>query len=155
MENISTHISYNEAIRSDSAKRLSISNVPNGGQIERMKTLAQKIYEPVREHVGVPLYISSFFRSEELNRKLKGAKGSQHTTGEAMDIDAQVYAGTTNKIILDYIKNNLEFDQLIHEAGTDTEPDWVHVSFTYKYPNRKEVLRMKVVNGKKTYEKLT
>lgn len=152
MYNISPHITYNEAIQSDTAKRLGIDNEPNGGQIERMKTLAYKIFEPVREHVNVPLYISSFFRSEKLNKAIKGSKTSQHNYGEAMDIDAQKFGGTTNKVVFEFIRNNLEFDQLIWEGGNDDEPDWVHVSFTYKYPNRKQVLRMRVVEGKKTYE---
>lgn len=149
---ISEHISYSEAIHSDTAKRLGIKNEPNGGQIERMRTLAEKIFEPLRNFIGVPIYVSSFFRSEELNKAIKGAKNSQHLYGEAMDIDAEKFGGTTNKVIFNYIKDNLDFDQLIWEAGTDDEPDWVHVSFTYKYPNRKQVLRMKVVNNKKVYE---
>lgn len=149
---ISPHVTYNEVIQSDSAKRLGINNEPNGGQIERIKTTAQKIFEPLREHFDVPIYISSCFRSEALNKALKGSKTSQHLTGEAMDVDAQKYGGVTNKEIFDYIKDNLEFDQVIWEAGTDEEPDWVHFSYTYKYPNRKQVLRMKVVDGKKTYE---
>ena len=152
MDSISKHITYAEAIRSDSAKRLGIDNTPNGGQIERMKTLAQKVYEPVREHFNVPIYISSFFRSEALNKAMKSAKASQHTTGEAMDIDADMYGGITNKDIFDYIKDNLEFDQCIWESGDDNNPDWVHVSFTYKYPNRKQLLRMRKVNGKSVYE---
>ena len=153
MENISTHLTYAEAVRSDSAKRLGIDNTPNGGQIERMKTLAQKIFEPLREYAGVPIYVSSFFRSEALNKAMKGAKGSQHTYGEAMDLDADMFGGITNKDIFYYIKDNLEFDQLIWEGGNDDNPDWVHVSFTYKYDNRKEVLRMKKVDNKSTYEK--
>jgi zinc D-Ala-D-Ala carboxypeptidase len=141
MERISEHITYSEAVCSDTAKRLGIDNTPNGGQIERMKTLAYKVFEPLRLHLGVPIYISSFFRSAALNKAIKGAKNSQHLTGEAMDIDAEKYGGTTNKTIFEFIKNNLEFDQLLWEMGTDTEPDWVHVSFTYKHPNRKEVLK--------------
>jgi zinc D-Ala-D-Ala carboxypeptidase len=141
MEIISEHITYKEAVHSDTAKRLGLDNTPNGGQIERMKTLAIKVFEPLRNHVGVPIHIGSFFRSLALNTAIGGAKDSQHTTGEAMDIDAEKYGGTTNKELFEYIKDNLEFDQLIWEFGTDTEPDWVHVSFTYKHPNRKEILK--------------
>lgn len=152
MDNISQNITYAEATYSDTAKRLGLNNTPNGGQIERMKTLATKVYEPLIQHVGVKIYISSFFRSEALNKALKGSKTSQHNFGEAMDLDADKYGGTTNKVIFDYIKDNLEFDQLIWEGGTDENPDWVHVSFTYKYPNRKQILRMRKVNGKSVYE---
>jgi len=152
MESISTHVLYSEVVHSDTAKRLGISNEPNGGQTERIKTTALKIFEPLREALKVPIYISSCFRSEALNKAMKGAKNSQHMTGEAMDLDAEKFGGTTNKEIFDYIKDHLEFDQLIWEAGTDTEPDWVHVSYTYKTPLRMQVLKMKTVNNKKTYE---
>jgi hypothetical protein len=152
METISPHVLYSEVIHSDTAKRLGIDNTPNSGQIERVKTTAQKIFEPLRLALGVPIYISSCFRSEALNKAIGGAKGSQHTMGEAMDLDAERYGQTTNKAIFDYIKDNLEFDQLIFEGNNDIEPDWVHVSYSYKHPLRKEVLRAKFVNGKTTYE---
>ena len=140
MYTISDHVLYSEVVHSDTAKRLRISNVPNGGQIERIKTLSQKIFEPVREHLGVPIYISSCFRSEALNVAIGGAKNSQHMAGEAMDLDAEKYGKTTNKAIFEFIRDNLEFDQLIWEFGTEEEPDWVHVSYTYKHPNRNQVL---------------
>ena len=140
MYTISEHVLYSEVVHSDTAKRLRIPNVPNGGQIERIKTLSHKIFEPVREHLGVPIYISSCFRSEALNVAIGGAKNSQHMAGEAMDLDAEKYGKTTNKAIFEFIRDNLEFDQLIWEFGTEEEPDWVHVSYTYKHPNRNQVL---------------
>lgn len=152
MVTISPHVSYAEVTHSSTAKRLSIDNTPNGGQIERIKTTAKKIFEPLREYVGVPIYISSCFRSKTLNEIIGGSRTSQHMTGEAMDLDADVYGRTTNRIIFDFIKDNLEFDQLIYESGNDEEPDWVHVSYTYKYPNRKQVLKATRVNGKTNYE---
>lgn len=152
MESISPHVLYSEIVHSDTAKRLGIDNTPNGGQIERIKTTAQKIFEPLRLALGVPIYISSCFRTEALNKALGGAKNSQHMTGEAMDLDAEKYGLTTNKVIFDYIKDNLEFDQLIWEFGTDVEPEWVHVSYTYKYPLRNQILKAISVNGKATYE---
>jgi hypothetical protein len=152
METISTHVLYSEVVHSDTAKRLGIDNTPNGGQTERIKTTAQKIFEPLRLALGVPIYISSCFRSEALNKAIGGAKNSQHMTGEAMDLDAEKYGGTTNKAIFDYIKDNLEWDQLIWEGNSDVEPDWVHVSYSYKHPLRKEILRAKFAKGKTTYE---
>jgi hypothetical protein len=151
MEKISNHITYIEAVYSDTAKRLGIDNTPNGGQLERMKTLAEKVFEPLREYFKVPIYISSFFRSEALNIAIGGAKNSQHMFGEAMDIDAQNYGKVTNKELFLYIKDNLEFDQLIWEFGNNEEPDWIHVSYTYKYQLRKQVLKAIKINGTTSY----
>jgi len=149
MKNISEHITYKEAIHSDTAKRLNIPNTPNEKQLASMEIVAKKVFEPLRIHFGVPIYISSFFRSIELNRKIKGAKGSKHLKGEAIDIDADVYGGVTNKEIFDYIKDNLGYDQVILEnVGEDGTGGWVHVS----YANRNEVLIMIKVNGKSTYK---
>lgn len=153
MGHISPHITLEECVHSDTAKRLGIDNTPNGGQIERIKTLAQKIIEPLRNHVGVPIYVSSCFRTAALNKALGGAKNSQHMMGEAVDLDAEKFGGTTNMAIFGFIKDNLEFDQLIWEFGTAVEPEWVHVSYTYKYPLRKQVLRATSVNGVAKYEK--
>lgn len=150
MITITPHVSYSEVVHSDTAKRLGIDNTPNGDQIERIKTIAQKIFEPLRIALGVPIYISSCFRSEALNKAIGGAKNSQHMTGEAMDLDADKYGRINNKQIFNYIKDNLEFDQLIWEDGTDVNPDWVHVSLK-ENNNRKETLKMKIVNNKKIY----
>jgi hypothetical protein len=143
MDNISPHITYSEATHSDTAKRLGIPNVPDETQLANMKVLAEKVFEPLREHFGVPIYVSSFFRSALLNKQLKGAKKSQHMSGEAMDLDAEKFGGVTNKDIFEYILDNLDYDQLIWEFGTNDEPDWVHVSFTTTRPNRKQVLTTK------------
>ena len=143
MENISKHITYEEATRSNTAKRLGVDNTPDDKQLVAMKLLATRIFEPLREHFGVMIYISSFFRSSALNEAVKGSKTSQHMTGEAMDIDAHIFGGLTNKDIFNYIKDNLEFDQLIWEYGTSDEPDWVHVSYTSDKPNRKQIIKLK------------
>ena len=153
---ISPHISYKEATRSDTAKRLGISNAPNEEHLVRMRLLAKKVFEPLRKHFNVPIYISSFFRSAALNKAIKGAKSSQHMKGEAMDIDADVYdgvmySGITNKYIFDYIKDNLELDQLILEdVSKEGTGGWVHVSYK-RTGNRNQVLTMTKINGKATY----
>jgi len=145
---ISKHISYSDAIYSDTAKRKGIGNYPTQAEIDRMKILAEKVYEPIVEHFGVHIYVSSFYRNVVLNKLIGGSKSSQHCSGEAIDIDADYFGRITNKQIFDYVKDNLEFDQLIWEMGTNTNPAWIHVSFTERKPNRKQILKTKSVNGK-------
>jgi len=153
VEQISNHISWAEAVKSQTAIRLGISNIPNPSQIARMKLLAERIFEPVREHFGKPIYVSSFYRSSEVNKKIGGSPNSQHmaSRGAAMDLDAQVLGGITNKEIFNYILNNLDFDQLIWEFGDNDEPEWVHVSYVNPEENRHQVLRAYSKNGKTVY----
>ena len=156
-DNISKHISYEEATVSSKAKELKINNDPNSTQLANMKLLAENIFEKVREHFDAPIYISSFFRSSKLNSKLKGSSTSQHcaNVGAAMDIDADVYKGVTNSEIFNYILENLNFDQLIWEFGNDENPDWVHVSYVSDLLNRKEVLKAyKDKDNKTIYKKI-
>jgi hypothetical protein len=156
-DNISTHITYDEATISTKAKELKISNDPNSKQLSNMKLLAENIFEKIRENFNVPIFISSFFRSAKLNTKLKGSSTSQHcaNVGAAMDVDADVYKGVTNSEIFNYILDNLNFDQLIWEFGNDENPDWVHVSYVSDSLNRKEVLKAsKDKNNKTVYTKI-
>ena len=156
-DNISTHITYDEATVSTKAKELKISNDPNNKQLSNMKLLAENIIEKIRENFNVPIFISSFFRSSKLNTKLKGSSTSQHcaNVGAAMDVDADVYKGVTNSEIFNYILDNSNFDQLIWEFGNDENPDWVHVSYVSDSLNRKEVLKAsKDKNNKTVYTKI-
>ncbi len=156
-DNISKHITYEEATISSKAKELKINNDPNSKQLTNMKLLAENIFEKVREHFNTPMYISSFFRSSKLNTKIKGSSTSQHcaNVGAAMDIDADVYKGVTNSEIFNYILENLNFDQLIWEFGNDENPDWVHVSYVSDILNRKEVLKAyKDKDNKTAYKKI-
>ena len=140
MKRISKHISYKEAVGSNYAKQKGIKNKPNEDQIENMKILAKEVFEPLREWVGCPMRINSMFRSLELNTALKGSKTSSHMKGEAMDITRMACGKENCKSNLDmfhWIKDNLEFDQLIWEFGS--EPKWLHVSFN-KDNNRQQVL---------------
>lgn len=139
---ISKYLTYEEVIKSPTAKRLGIDNIPNEEQIENIRYTAQEIFDPVREYVGGPLLASSFFRSKALNDATPGSSAtSQHMTGEAVDIDADAYQYGTNLSIFNFIKDQLEYDQLIcefpDEFGT---PSWVHVSKKRVGKNRKEVL---------------
>jgi len=148
---VSKNISYKEATHSTTAKRLGIDNTPDSEQFSNMIYVAENVFQPVREHFNTPIYISSFFRSEGLNTAIRGSVNSTHMKGEAMDLDADVYGGVTNAEIFNYIKDNLEFDQLIWEFGADDEPSWVHVSLS-KRTNRNQVLKAIKVNGKTQYE---
>ena len=148
---VSKNISYAEATRSDTAKRLGIDNTPNDEQLENMKNVAENVFQPLREHFGCPIYVSSFFRSEALNRAIGGSSSSTHMKGEAMDLDADVYGKISNGVIFHYIKDNLEFDQLIWEFGDGKNPDWVHVSLS-RNNNRNQILVAKRVNAKTVYE---
>jgi zinc D-Ala-D-Ala carboxypeptidase len=132
---LSTHLDLSEIIRSDSAKRNGISNMPTPDHIENFKILATKVFEPIREHFGVPIRISSGYRSAELNKCIGGSATSQHSTGEAIDID-QDGTTITNKQVFDYIKDNLAFDQLINEFNYA----WVHVSYKANGKQRGEIL---------------
>jgi hypothetical protein len=146
---LSAHLDLSEVIRSESAKRNGISNMPIAQHIENFKLLAEKVFEPVRVHFGVPIHISSGYRSIELNKCIGGSLTSQHCTGEAIDIDMDSSAsGVTNKMVFDYIKDNLVYDQIINEF----DYSWVHVSYAANGKNRKQVLRAVKVNGKTTYQ---
>jgi hypothetical protein len=137
---LSTHLSLAEVMRSETAKRKGISNMPTPEHIENFKKLAEKVFEPIREHFGAPIHLSSGYRSKALNEAIKGSSTSQHCSGEAIDIDMD---GTEikNAEIFNFIKDNLEFDQLIWEFGTDTNPDWVHVSYESTGKQRKMILK--------------
>jgi hypothetical protein len=147
---LSTHLDLSEVIRSDSAKRNGISNMPTGEHIANFMLLAEKIFEPIREHFGVPIHISSGYRSKELNAKIGGSATSQHCKGQAVDIDMDGSTnGVSNADVFNFIKDNLPFDQLIWEFGNEDNPDWVHVSYV---PNgRKQILKAFKMNGATKY----
>jgi hypothetical protein len=150
---LSQHLSLSEVIRSESAKRNGISNMPIPLHIENFKLLAEKVFEPVRLHFGVPIHISSGYRSVELNKCIGGSLTSEHCSGEAIDIDMDgTPNGVTNKMVFDYIKDNLDFNQLIYEFGDSKNPDWVHVSYKSTGKQKKQVLKAVRVNGKTTYQ---
>lgn len=146
-ENISKHITYKEATHSNTAIKRGIDNTPGPEELTAMKMLAENVFEPVRDHFGKPIKVNSFFRSKGLNRAVGGSSTSQHVKGEAIDISG---IGMSNKDLFDYIKQNLDFDQLIWEFGNDSEPQWIHVSYK-KDKNRKNVLRAVKSNGRTKY----
>ena len=117
----------------------------NEFEIERAKLLCENCFEPIRAKVGAPIRINSGFRSAALNRAIKGSSTtSQHSLGEAMDLDLH------DRDLFEWIIDNVEFDQLIAEGGTENRFDWFHISYR-KGRLRKQVLRMTKKGGKSTY----
>jgi hypothetical protein len=133
---ISKHISFKEATHSDYATKYGIKNKPTAEHIKNMELVAEKVFEPLREWVENPIKVNSFYRCEELNTGLRGSAVSSHLTGNAIDITS--LGGKTNLEMFHYIKDNLDFDQLIWEYGH--EPKWLHVSYKSKKDNRRQVL---------------
>jgi zinc D-Ala-D-Ala carboxypeptidase len=151
---ISKHISEKEATKSITALRLGLDNTPDGDTINNMKIIAESVFEVLREYVGGPIKINSFYRSTTLNQAIGGSTRSQHCKGQAIDID-DMYGYKTNKEMFDYIKDNIDFDQLIWEFGNEDNPDWVHVSYVSKESNRNKVLKAVRDDGKTKYIDIT
>tara|TARA_A100001391_G_scaffold15352_3_gene8690 strand:- start:5870 stop:6334 length:465 start_codon:yes stop_codon:yes gene_type:complete len=151
---ISKHISEKEATKSVTALRLGIDNTPNGDAIANMKELANKVFQPLREWVGGPIKINSMYRSSALNEAIGGSTRSQHCKGQAMDID-DIYGHKTNKEMFAWIKENLDFDQMIWEFGNEDNPDWVHVSYVSEDKNRNKILKAVRDDGKTKYIDIT
>ena len=143
---LSENFTLAELTKSSTATRLGIDNSPSPEQLENLVELCHKVLQPLREAVG-PINISSGLRVPALNKAIGGSKTSQHCAinGAAADIDIE-----DNKKVFDYIKNNLQFDQLIWEFGNEKQPDWVHVSYHYGH-NRGQVLKAVKKDGKTKY----
>ena len=148
---ISKHISYKEAVYSRTAQRLDIYNHPDNVQKDGMILIAEKVFEPLRKFVGGPIKINSFFRSPELNKAIGGSGKSQHCHGQAIDLD-DTFGRATNAEMFNYIKENLDFDQMIWEFGDEDNPDWVHISYVSAEKNRKRCLNAYKKNNKTNYK---
>lgn len=149
---ISKHLTLEELTFSATAVKLGIQNVPTQNQINNLKIVADKVFEPMREHFGVPIKINSGFRIQNLNVAIGGSGTSQHCGGQALDLGLFKDSKITKADLYAYILNNLDFDQLIWEFGTSKEPDWVHVSYVSKEKNRRQVLKALKVDGKTVYK---
>ena len=149
---ISNHISYKEGVYSNTATRKGIDNTPDEDQLSNMRLIAEKVFEPLRVYANGPIKINSFFRCEKLNRVIGGSKTSQHCKGQAMDID-DTFGYKTNAEMYHWIKDNLDFDQLIWEFGDDKNPNWVHVSYVSDEKNRNKCLKA-YKEGRKTKYKI-
>lgn len=152
---LSEHLTLAEVTKSQTATRLGIDNDPDAHQLAALKAVAENIFEPLRNHFGVPIGISSGLRSKALNKAIGGSTRSQHCHGQALDIDADIYGGINNRNIFRFIQNHLDFDQLIWEFGSDDNPAWVHVSFVDDDTNRGQTLRAIKENGKTKYIRWT
>ena len=147
---ISKHISDKEGVYSTTAMRRGLDNTPDKEQLSNMKLLAEKVFEPLREWVGGPIRINSFFRGPELNKAIGGSSKSQHCKGQAVDID-DGRCNKTNAEMYKFIKDELEFDQMIWEFGDDKNPNWVHVSYVSEDKNRNRCLKAYKDKGKTKY----
>ena len=148
---ISKHISYKEGVYSRTATRLGIENEPSDEQMDNMCLLAEEVFEPLRMWVSGPIKINSFFRSPELNKAIGGSGKSQHCHGQAIDLD-DTFGRATNAEMFEFIKKNLDFDQIIWEFGDDDNPDWVHVSYVSPDQNRNRCLKAYKKSGRTNYE---
>ena len=153
MINFSKHVSWKEGVYSRTAERKGLDNIPNAEQKKCMHDVAQYLFEPLREWVGGPIKINSFFRGKPTNTAIGGSKYSQHMKGQAMDID-DTFGHKTNAEMFHYIKDNLDFDQMVWEFGTeypDGNPDWLHISYVTHRANRKKFTLAVTQKGKTKY----
>ncbi len=137
---LSKHVSLHEGVYSRTAERLGIKNDPTDDHLLNMITISEKVFEPLRKHVGGPIKINSFYRGPELNKAIGGSSKSQHCHGQAIDID-DTFGHASNAEMYKWIKENLDFDQMIWEFGTDDNPNWVHISYVSKDSNRNRCLK--------------
>jgi len=148
---LSKNLSLAEMTISNTAKRNGISNQPTAEHLRNLTLWALNIFQPIRDHFGIAIHVSSGYRSFALNKAIGGALSSQHCKGEAGDIDMD-NTSISNAEIFHFIKDNLNFDQLIWEFGTDKNPDWVHVSFSSSGKQRKNIIVAKRIKEKTVYQ---
>ena len=147
---LSENFSLKELTKSQTAVRKGINNEPGTAEIENLIHLAEAVLQPVREHFGKPVMISSGYRSPALCEAIGSSSKSQHARGEAADFEIH---GVDNKELATWISKNTEFDQLILEFYNEGDPNsgWVHCSAVTEAP-RKQVLRASKVEGRTKYE---
>jgi zinc D-Ala-D-Ala carboxypeptidase len=148
---LSKNLSLAEVTRSNTARAKGLDNTPTNKEIANFILLAENIFQPIRDHFKAAIIISSGYRGKALNKAIGGSTNSQHCKGEAIDIN-QGKRKVTNKMVFEYIKSDLPFDQLIYEFGNGVEPDWVHVSYSSSKKQRGQILRAVKVNGKTEYQ---
>ena len=148
---LSKHVSLHEGVYSRTAERLGLKNDPSDEHLLNMITISEKVFEPLRNHVGGPIKINSFYRGPELNKAIGGSSKSQHCHGQAIDID-DTFGHMSNADMYYWIKDNLNFDQMIWEFGTDKNPNWLHVSYVSDEENRNRCLEAYKLNGKTKYK---
>ena len=147
--NLSANFPLKELTKSDTATRLGLDNTPDDEALENLKTLCEKVLQPVRDHFGKSVTVNSAYRSPESNAAVGGSKTSDHCKGMAADIEI---VGVANADLAQWIMDNLEYTQLILEFYTPGIPDsgWVHVSYDPNNLKKQELTATKVA-GKTTY----
>jgi len=147
--NLSKSFTLNELTKSQEATRLGIDNTPNEEHILNLKLLCENVLQPIRDFYGMPLSVSSGYRSAELCEAIGSSSKSQHTKGQAADFEI---FGVANKDLADFVVKNLDYDQCILEFWNENEPNsgWVHCSFNAS-GNRKQFLKAEKLNGRVVY----
>jgi hypothetical protein len=147
--NLTKNFTLAEMTKSETALRYDMDNTPGEQETAALKLLAEKVLQPVRDHFGRGVKVNSGFRHPEVNAKVGGSKTSDHCRGQAADIEIP---GVPNAELAEWIKDNLDFRQLILEFYTPGIPDsgWVHVSYVAE-DNKKQVLTATKQNGKTVY----
>jgi zinc D-Ala-D-Ala carboxypeptidase len=147
--NLSKSFTLNELTKSQEATRLGIDNTPNEEHILNLKLLCENVLQPIRDFYGMPLSVSSGYRSKELCEAIGSSSKSQHTKGQAADFEI---FGVANKNLADFVVKNLDYDQCILEFWNENEPNsgWVHCSFNSS-GNRKQFLKAEKLNGRVVY----
>jgi zinc D-Ala-D-Ala carboxypeptidase len=146
---LSANFQLSELVKSQIADRKGIPNNPSPAHIDNLKSLCLNVLQPIRSHFDEPVIISSGYRSAELCIAIGSKPTSQHSEGKAADIEI---VNVDNRELAMWIKNNLEFDQLILEFYKEGEPDsgWVHVSYNSEN-NRNQFLIASRENDKVIY----
>jgi len=127
--NLSKHFTLHEMTVSQTASRKGIDNTPGDSEIVALKTLCEKVLDPIRVHFDRPVIVTSGFRSVRLNKAIGGSSTSQHCKGEAADFTVP---GVSNYELCKWMERNLNYDQLIYEYG---ESGWVHSSYREPFRN--------------------
>jgi hypothetical protein len=164
MTKVSNYVTLNEVTHSNTAKSRGLDNTPSDEQLELIKAAAENVFDKLREACGGPIKINSVFRGSELNKAIGGSKTSQHCVGldpnhrsygAAFDIDDYYWTRDKNPMnnteMGDYIRENLDFDQLIYEFPINGYPKWIHFSYRNDGKNRKQVLIATKRGGRTTY----
>jgi len=147
--NLSKNFTLAEMTKSETALRHDMDNTPGEKEIGNLKLLCERVLQPIRDHYGKGVKVNSGFRHPEVNAKVGGSKTSDHCLGQAADIEIP---GVPNAELAEWIKDNLEFRQLILEFYTPGIPDsgWVHVSYVLE-DNKKQVMTATKRDGKTVY----
>ena len=149
---LSTNFSLLELTKSQTAERKGIDNTPSPTHQDNLKSLCTSILQPVRDHFNRVVSVSSGYRSEALCIAIGSKISSQHAKGQAADFEI---FGLSNEELATWIKENLDYDQLILEYWKEEDPNsgWVHCSYTSE-GNRKQYLKAYKENGSTKYEQI-